>query len=82
MSSPSTLMFVLRWHGLQFFAGLALLLLGVVGWINFTFDPPGLQWQSLADMLGIWPYGFGCMVGAGVAGHAWFKGSRLRNGQG
>lgn len=81
MRNPSTLAFVLQWHGLQFLGGLAILLLGVVGWVKFEPDPPGVAWQSLPEMLGVWPYVMACIVGSGAAWVAWSKGSRLRGGR-
>jgi hypothetical protein len=74
MKSPSTLAFVLRWHGLEFIGGLVALILGLLGLLNFKPDPPGLAFQSLPDMLGIWPYMLCMAVGA------WRRGSILRNG--
>lgn len=80
MNPPSTLAFVLRWHGLAFVGGIALLILGLLGLLNFKPDPPGLPFQSLPDMLGIWPYMLGMAVGAFMTVRAWRRGSALRNG--
>ena len=80
MRTPSTLAFVLRWHGLQFIGGLAVLVLGGLGWASFTPDPPGLAYQSGVDMVGTWPYLIACVIGAGNALRAWSKGSRQRFG--
>ncbi|MDE4928826.1 hypothetical protein PQH03_29690 [Ralstonia insidiosa] len=80
MKSPSTLAFVLRWHGLEFIGGLVALILGLLGLLNFKPDPPGLAFQSLPDMLGIWPYMLCMAVGAFMTVRAWRRGSSLRNG--
>ncbi|MGM3413085.1 hypothetical protein KXR69_26200 [Ralstonia holmesii] len=80
MKSPSTLAFVLRWHGLEFIGGIAALILGLLGLLNFKPDPPGQAFQSLPDMLGIWPYMLSMAVGAFMTVRAWRRGSALRNG--
>jgi hypothetical protein len=52
----------------------------LLGLLNFKPDPPGLAFQSLPDMLGIWPYMLCMAVGAFMAVRAWRRGSILRNG--
>lgn len=81
MKTPGTLAFVLRWHFAQFAAGLILLVLGTLGFANYTPDPPELPYESLVGTLGAWPYLVGAAVGAFNALLAWSKGRRLRLGR-
>ena len=80
MKLPSTLAFVLRWRGLEFIGGVVALILGLLGLLTFQPDPPGLASQSLADMLGIWPYVLCMAVGVFLTVRAWRRGSAIRNG--
>ena len=80
MNQMSTLRLVLRLQPLEFLAGVAALILGALGMMTFKPDPPGLAYQSLGDMLGIWPYVLGMAVGTFVAGRAWCRASAFRKG--
>ncbi len=80
MNKMSTLGLVLRWYGLEFGSGMTALILSALGLMNFKPDPPGIAYQSLADMLGIWPYVLGMAVGAFTAGRAWRRASAFRKG--
>lgn len=75
----STLMFVLRWHFMEFVSGLGLLVLGILGYVQYTPGPPDAAYQSLVGMFGPWPYIVCAFVGALLAALAWQKGGKLRN---
>lgn len=77
---PSTLMFVLRWHFVEFICGLGALFFGIAGYLNYAPDSPDAPYQSLVGMLGPWPYVVAAIFGAVLAASAWLKGAGLRNG--
>ncbi|AOZ11117.1 hypothetical protein [Cupriavidus malaysiensis] len=80
MNSPSILSFVLRWHFPPFVLGLAMVALAIVGYVDYAQTQTDTAWQSLPQMLGIWPYVGTGIVGALVAASAWRKGAKLRRG--
>ena len=77
---PSTLMFVLRWHGLQLLGGLAMLALSAGSLYVYHPDPPGAPYVSLAAQVQPWLGIAGLLFGGWNAISAWRKGSKLRNG--
>jgi len=54
MKAPSTLAFVLRWHFVQFIAGIILIVAGVIGFANYAPAPTHADFTVAFD-LGIWP---------------------------
>lgn len=78
-NAPSTMMFVLRWHGLQFVLGLALT--AKVVWA-YAHQPAPLDapYVSLVSMLFPWICAVGLLGGVWNMVSAWRKGSKLRSG--
>ncbi|EMJ7039731.1 MULTISPECIES: hypothetical protein [Pseudomonadota] len=81
MKKIPTLLFVLRWYGLQFLAGIVMVFAGAYGYMQDQADNPDSPYQSVVGMLGPWPYIAAVVVGALFAGVAWWRGSKLRAGR-
>lgn len=78
--APSTFMFMLRWHPVQFVLGLGLVLASIYGIAMHEPTPAHYGFVSVVDVYGPAIWTITIIGGLGLVASAWWKAYRHRNG--